>query len=69
MKFSEVSESLKYLELLATPSDIFINSKLFRRLQELFQKLSLGGRPVYRNCLKYMMTSTLLPFKVHKESL
>ena len=44
------------------PRLVFINSKLFRRLQELFQKLPLGGWPIYGNCWICMMTSTLLPF-------
>ena len=35
----------------------------------MFQTLPLGGRPIYGNCLIYMMTSTLLPFQGHKESL
>ena len=29
---------------------IFINSKLFRRLKEMFKKLPLEGRPIHGNC-------------------
>ena len=43
-------------------SGIIINSKLFTRLQEMFEKLQIGGRPIHGNCLKYMMMSSLLPF-------
>ena len=37
LPLSEVSESLKYFKSLGPPTGIFINSKLFRRLQEMFQ--------------------------------
>ena len=49
-------------KVLGADSGIIINPKMCRRLQEMFQQLPLGGRPIYGNCWIYMMTLTLLPF-------
>ena len=46
-------------QLLAPLSGIFINSELYRRLQEMLKKLPLDGRPIHGNSFINMMTSTV----------
>ena len=56
MKFLR-AESIS--QLLAPLSGIFINSELYRRLQEMLKKLPLDGRPIHGNSFINMMMSTV----------